>query len=351
MRLTNRIALARSLQWVILLPLVALMLAACSESEQTGPLDTPVLVRVEEPQGTSWAPVTLAGPPANVTVKAQVMPVRVVRIVFTGPLGSYEPSVQTLSGTTVVSIPRGRAAAAADGSYHEIANVDANTTPPTHTMFVQLPTDIEDPLGFFLRVVNRSQSSNRTDSAPLVIEFARRPLYTVSVTVVGDGRVTSNPPGITCGTSPAGRPLTDCSFDFGAPMTVQLMPGSGTTPFRSWGGDCTPTNQVCALGLNGTARATTANFTGAAPPTPAGACPAPALVPGWAFRGLPLCDAQPPGQTRNCDATAQFCCYAQTGANSARCGGADKAEARATCRGVGTNTLLIQPWGCYDKVP
>jgi hypothetical protein len=125
-----------------------------------------VLVRVEEPQGTSWAPVTLAGPPANVTLQAQVKPVRAVRIVFTGPLGSYEPSVQTLAGTTVVSIPRGRAAAAADGSYHEIANVDANTTPPTHTMFVQLPTDIEDPLGFFLRVVNRSQSSNRTDSAP-----------------------------------------------------------------------------------------------------------------------------------------------------------------------------------------
>lgn len=351
MRLSNRNALARSLQWVILLPLVALLLAACSESEQTGPLDTPVLVRVEEPQGTGWVPVTLAGPPVNVIPRAQVMPVRAVRVVFTGPLGNYEPSVQALSGTTVVSIPRGGGSPAPDGSFYEIANVDANTSPPTHTMFVQLPTDIEDPLGFFLRVVNRSQSSNRTDSAPLVIEFARRPLYTVSVTVVGDGRVTSNPPGITCGTSPAGQPLTDCSFDFAAPTTVQLMPGSGTQPFRSWGGACPASTQVCALGLNGTALSVTANFTGAAPPAPTGACPAPALVPGWTFRGLPLCDAQPPGQTRNCDATAQFCCYAQTGSNSARCGGADKAEARATCRGVGTNTLLIQPWGCYDKAP
>lgn len=351
MRRSNRNALARSLQWVILLPLAALMLAACSESEQTGPLDTPALVRVEEPQGTGWAPVTVAGPPANVTVKAQVMPVRAVRVVFTGPLGSYEPSVQTLSGATVVGIPGGRASAAPDGSHFEIASVDANTSPPTHTMFVQLPTDIEDPLGFFLRIINRSQSSNRTDSAPLVIEFARRPLYTVSVTVIGDGRVTSNPPGITCGTSPAGQPLTDCSFDFGAPMTVQLLPGSGTTAFRSWAGACTPSNQVCALGLNGTALSTTANFTGAAPPAPTGACPAPALVPGWTFRGLPLCDALPPGQTRNCDATAQFCCYAQAGANAPRCGGAGNAEARATCRGVGTNTLLIQPWGCYDKSP
>lgn len=348
---TRRSALARSLQWVMTLPLIALVLAACSESNQTGPLETPVLVRVEEPVGTGWGPVTLAGPPANVTTKAPVMPVRSVRVVFTGPLGNYEPSVQTLSGSTVISIPKGRASAAADGSHYEIASVDANTSPPTHTMFVQLPSDLEDPLNFFLRVVSRSQSSNRTDSAPLVIEVTRRPVYTVSVTVVGDGRVTSNPPGITCGTSPAGQPLTDCMFNFGAPVTVQLMPGSGTTPFRSWGGDCPASNQVCALGLTGTALSATANFTGATLPAPAGNCPTPALVPGWTFRGPPLCAAQPPGQTRTCDGAGQFCCYSETGANSARCGGAGKAEARATCRGVGTNALLIQPWGCYDSGP
>lgn len=329
---------------LVILPLIALALAACPASEGTGPLETPVLVRIEEPQGNGWAPVTLVG---LTRPDAQVMPVRAVRLVFTGPLGTYEPSVQSLDGQVVVPIPSGRNAAAADGSYYEMAGVDANTSPPTHTMFIRLPSDLPDTLNFTLRLQNRSLNSNRTSSDFLVVQVSRRPIYTVSVTVTGNGRVTSNPPGIVCGTSLSGQPLTTCSFDFGQSGVVELLPGSdGNLTFRGWGGACPANTQVCTLRLNGLPVSALANFsTGTLPPI--SPCPVPEAVPGWRYVTNPGCSAQPIGQTPRCDSLGWSCCYGKTGGSSPRCGGADKAEARPTC--LASNLLLIQPWGCYDS--
>lgn len=337
-------ALTSRLQKILILPLIALVLAACPASEGTGPLETPVLVRVEEPQGNGWAPVTLAG---LTRPDAQVMPVRAVRLVFTGPLGTYEPSVQSLDGQVVIPIPSGRSAAAPDGSYYEMAGVDANTSPPTHTMFIRLPSDLPDTLNFNLRLQNRSLNSNRTSSNFLLVQVSRRPLYTVSVTVTGNGRVTSNPPGIVCGTSFSGQPLTTCSFDFGQPGAVELLPNSGgNLTFSGWGGACPANTQVCTLRLSGLPVSASANFSGGTQP-PISPCPMPGAVPGWTFDSRPVCSAQPTGQTARCDSTGWTCCYPKIGGSTPRCGGVDKAEARPVC--PTPNLLLVQPWGCYDS--
>jgi hypothetical protein len=339
----------------LVLPLAFLgLLTACDKTanQQTGALETPVLVSVEKAQGTGWVSVPLDR--ANIFPKAGVMPPRgnALRVVFTGPLGAYEASAQDLSGQmSPIILPKGRGLALADGSYFEMVSTDPNTSPPTHIMYLKLPiAGLADPINYSLRITQKSLTTNRTDSAPLIIELARQPLYTVAVRIVGDGRVNSTPAGISCGSSAVGSPLTTCSFDFGSEMIVQLTPGSGPNGrFRGWSGDCNPNDQVCALRLDGNPKSAIANFGAAS--TPSGTCPMPSLIAGWNFVGTPNCGTalNPLAATIACDNNGYFCCSPETGASAPRCGGADKKETRPTCAGVGTNSLLIQPSGCYER--
>lgn len=82
--------------------------------------------------------------------------------------------------------------------------------------------------------------------------------FEVTVALSGDGRVTSTPAAIDCG--------SNCSARFNADGTVTLTaaPASGKV-FSGWGGDCTGTTTTCTLTVNA-ARTVTAAFS-APPPT------------------------------------------------------------------------------------
>lgn len=89
-------------------------------------------------------------------------------------------------------------------------------------------------------------SADRTVRA----SFGPRPPVEVTVTITGDGTVTSNPPGISCG-----EPGCLGSFPAGDQVTLTA---DGT--FRGWGGACSGTEPSCAL-VPEAATSVTAAFT------------------------------------------------------------------------------------------
>ena len=83
-----------------------------------------------------------------------------------------------------------------------------------------------------------SVSSSGVDAAPGDVD-APAPRFTVTVATTGDGRVTSAPTGIDCGTA--------CSDDFAAGTTVTLTATAGAgSAFTGWSGGCTGTGP-CTL--------------------------------------------------------------------------------------------------------
>src|SRR5213075_2523612 len=120
----------------------------------------------------------------------------------------------------------------------------------------------------------KSARTDVTDSAPLRIILMTRMLYTVSVSVMGSGRVISTPAGITCGTAPSGAALTQCTADFATSTTVSLAPNSNGGGFKGWSGNCPANDQVCILTVNGTSGfGATAHF-GTPIPGQVSTCPA-----------------------------------------------------------------------------
>lgn len=73
--------------------------------------------------------------------------------------------------------------------------------------------------------------------------------HSVSVSVTGEGRVTSSPPRIQCG--------TDCTAQFEAltPVTLTATPDPGTE-FLGWGGACSGTSTTCSLAMTSPASVT-----------------------------------------------------------------------------------------------
>ena len=82
--------------------------------------------------------------------------------------------------------------------------------------------------------------------------------FEVTVALSGDGRVTSTPAAIDCGSSCSAR------FDAASSVTLTAAAASGRV-FGGWGGDCTGTNPTCTLTVDA-ARTVTATFS-APPPT------------------------------------------------------------------------------------
>ena len=213
-------------------------------------------------------------------------------------------------------------------------------------MYVRAPASLTtNPANFDILVVNQSASSNATDSSPMVVMLRARKIYTVAVTVTGDGKVTSQPGGIQCGTSPLGHSLTDCSFDFG-PGQVTLAaqdndPNSIT--FSGWTGNCPAMSQTCVLTLDGTARmVANASFGAGSAPT-GSTCSAAPPVSGWRWIGTPGCSDPGfhPGITLQCDAAGYFCCAPGNPGNP-RCNGEQLIQ--ADCRNQpnqGINARLI----------
>ena len=81
--------------------------------------------------------------------------------------------------------------------------------------------------------------------------FGLKPSYLLTVTVTGEGSVSSTPPGIDCG--------ADCSetYDEGTAITLTVTT-SGDSVFAGWGGDCSGTND-CEITMDA-AKNVTADF-------------------------------------------------------------------------------------------
>jgi len=249
--------------------LAALTACGGGKTGNGGPVATPtfILLAVPDPAGSNtWVSVTTSPPQPG---PAHVLPTtgRMVRIVFSAPIGStFAVSLRALSGA-VTTLPENTGTISdPNAGYFQIVSVNPNQNPPLYTMHVRAPAALPDPANYDVLVVHKSLRTDMTDSAAMVVPL-RKAEFTVTVTVVGSGHVTSNPPGITCGTAPSGSSLADCSHNFGPSLglvTVVLDPHSNdldTTRFGGWTGDCPQNVQSCALSLDGaTPRAATATF-------------------------------------------------------------------------------------------
>lgn len=95
-----------------------------------------------------------------------------------------------------------------------------------------------------------SMSEARSVSATFAPTSATR--FELSVARSGDGRVSSQPAGIDCGT------ICSATFDAGMSVTLTATPASGQS-FVSWGGACAGSASSCTLTM-GAARAASAQF-------------------------------------------------------------------------------------------
>jgi len=75
----------------------------------------------------------------------------------------------------------------------------------------------------------------------------------------GDGTVTSDPPGINCGT------VCSAIFSSGQPVFLTASPASGST-FAAWGGHCSGTNPTTQVTMNAD-KTCTATFSLLGPPS------------------------------------------------------------------------------------
>lgn len=329
-----------------------LALTGCNTTPGSGQLETPSFSTLEIRTATGWSTYTPTSPAAT------VLPTRgrAVQVWFYAPLGAFSASLRTPDGVVTPLAESRGAQQPPEAGFYEMVRVNANTTPPLHTMYIRAPLTLSDPANYDVLIVHKSLNTNRTDSNPMVLSLRARPVFTVTVQVVGNGRVTSNPPGIQCGTAPSGQALTDCSHDFGT-GTITLAPGSGNmSRFTGWGGNCNPSVQVCSLTLTGaSAMSATAIFAASSAPPTATSCPAAPPVPGLRWIDLPACAtgniAGHPGITNPavCDARGYFCCEpGPAGSNAPRCGGAGKIESTPDCLRHAPRGILRQPGGCYE---
>lgn len=111
-----------------------------------------------------------------------------------------------------------------------------------------------EPGGFTYRIVLNPQGIphvglSRIASSTPVVEYYHYKGKKLSVSVRGDGTVTSKPEGITCG--------GDCSESFfpGNSVTVTAVPSPGMN-FLGWSGACQGTNSTCTLIMDQTKRVT-----------------------------------------------------------------------------------------------
>lgn len=340
--------------------LAAFLSAGCpthnSPSTPLGPLPTPTFAQLQIPsQANGWVSYSPTSPSAD------VLPVkgRGVRVLFYSAVGgTFGVSLRALDGTSIPLTENHQGSSPpTEAGYFQIIDVNTALNPPLYMMYVRAPLTLADPANYDILVVNRSLRTDATDSAPMVVKLRQRKVFTVTVVVQGDGHVTSNPPGIQCGTTSNGRTLSDCSYDFG-PGNVSLAPGSNNpnTRFKGWSGNCAPSVQVCNLTLTGAgAMSAIAMFGPSNLPAPTSNCPTAPLLPGLKWIDLPACAtgniASHPGISNPalCDAQGYFCCEpGPTGSNAPRCGGQGKIESTPDCRHHAPTGMLRQPGGCYE---
>lgn len=91
----------------------------------------------------------------------------------------------------------------------------------------------------------------------VVASFTLKPVLTVTKTGTGNGTVTSNPAGISCGTGA----VADCNeaYDIGTQVTLTAAANS-TSIFTGWSGACTAATGSCVVTMD-EAKTVTASFT------------------------------------------------------------------------------------------
>lgn len=331
------------------------LLTACPSVPRSGQLEKPSLSSLEilQSNGGNW--MTVSGP-----APLEILPThgRVLRVRYRAPIGSSFDVALRTPGGQLTALPQNHGAQLpSDAGYFQVLNVNPNLTPPMYTMELRPPVTLPDPANFDVLIVNKSLRTDVQDSEPLVVRLAQRREFTVTVQIQGGGRVTSNPPGIACGTSISGQPLTQCSYAFG-PYAVTLNPGSSSgNRFLGWEGNCPSATQPCTITLNGTAVQAVAKF-GTSPAAGVNQCAAAPLLPGLRWIATPQCDpgSFPTTSSALCDSAGLFCCKnppvggGTPGLPSPRCG-VDKIEFAPDCRNTLGRGMLRQPGGCYEIAP
>jgi hypothetical protein len=240
--------------------------------------------------------------------------------------------------------------------YFEVVSVTPNN-PANWLIYIRYPSSFQ---GSKLIRTMISDTVGGVASAPLtfVMSFRGSTVVVSIVTQNNDGRVTSSPPGIDC-------PGT-CTADFLTSSNVILSQSvlHNATEFTGWMGSCSgPGSCTVSLLAPGAAvipinATVTANFrihSNTPIPTTV-SCPAPPLLAGKTWVGVPNCGMPPPlGATLQCDASGNyFCCGVSGGTPTAHCPGGN--ETGVSCGGdslgvFGSNAQLIQPGGCYINTP
>lgn len=282
----------------------------------------------------------------------QVLPVqgRGVRIYFTAPVGSVFSVTIVSAGVVTTLVQNDGTPAPPDDGYFQVAITDPNTNPPSYRMFVRAPANLADPNNYTITIASISGGAS---GGPIVVTLGP-PTFIVNVSVQGGGHVTSNPAGITCGTSPAGNTLSNCTFDFGSTTEVTLNPNSNSPgDFTGWTGACT-IRDVCRLANGGLPITATASFAGGGGTVATNACTQPPVLVGLTWIGAPQCSRESATSdirgTLGCDAGGFFCCSTSTGgAADPRCANGGW-QYPPDCRNQpneGLNAVLRQPGGCY----
>lgn len=337
-----------------LVALTGVLIAGCDGTPPATSLATPTFGTLELPNPSAangWASYQPISPPPP------VLPTRGrgVRFYFFAPAGStFNVSLRGLDGTLTPLTENHGTPAPPEEGYFQIISENPSPNPAIYLMYVRAP--LTNFTNFDILVVNHSLRTDTTDSAPMVVSLRQRKVFTITVRVEGSGHVTSDFPGIQCGTGNYGEVLTDCSHEFG-PGLVKLNPHSNdlnTTKFIGWSGNCAPNVQVCELTLDGTAAmSATAHFGARTTQVLQSPCPEAPRLPGLRWIGRPDCSSSTlnlrTGVTVQCDAKGWFCCEPGPQNSPAnRCGAAGQIESLADCQHLGHNAILRQPGGCYE---
>jgi hypothetical protein len=340
--------------WVMAVAVLAL-LTGCPNIPRSGALEKPVLSSLEIPTATgSWSTYSTSVPPS------EVLPTRgrVLRLRLYAPVGSsFGVTLKSPDGTETMLQQNFGAVVPADIGYFEIVSVNTALNPPLYLVHIRSPLSLMDPANFDVLVVNRSLRTDVTDSDALIVRLGQRKVFTVTVQISGNGHVTSNPPGIQCGTSSSGAVMSPCSYEFGNGPVV-LNPAANdlnTTKFIGWSGNCDPAAQVCQFTLNGMAPINAkATFGPRSSAIPVSQCPVAPLLPGLKWVDIPNCTTgniagNPSSNLKaSCDASGHFCCKdGPINSNSSRCG-AQKIEFPPDCMHLAPRGTLRQPGGCYE---
>jgi len=340
---------------------MAVVLSACNGCPPPAPPPTAVFgqLQLAHPSGT-WASHTFTPP-------ALVLPARGrgVRIVFTiKGLHSFLVSLREPNGT-LTSLPQNPSGGvqAPTAGFFEIVDVNTANQDPIYTMYVRAPSTLASPSVYDIEVVTQSSASGVPNSAPMVVRLGARPIFTVTVSVSGNGHVTSTPGGIQCGTGYSGQTLSPCTFEFGpGPVTLaaQTNDTMTNTRFLGWSGNCPPGGQTCTLALTGAAATTAvATFVPISNSTPAFTCPAAPLLPGLRWIDIPECSPSVGAKTvALCDIPTgtYFCCDSGPSgvtfppSQQGRCSSSQLREFPADCMHRAPNGML-RPTGCYEVAP